>query len=372
MRILINASNLRIGGGIQVADSICREINRFKEHDFIIVLPREMNYLFPLLKTPNIILIKEYNIPNSIINIVFGRNKFLDSLVEVYNINAVITIFGPSKWKPKCFHLCGFAMPHIVLNKSPYWKTISKWKLLKTKLRNILMSRDFKRNSTQLWSESEYISQLLRKKYLSKTVYTISNNCNQVFNNPDEWVSNIKLPRFEGLTLLTITSSYPHKNLRISIDALRELAVLAPNLKIRFVFTVTKDEFGSIPNEYQDNFILLGKVNINQCPNLYRQTDIMFQPSLLECFTATYAEAMKMNVPIITTDLGFAHSLCGDAAYYYSPINPKDLALAICALNSECLRKELARKGNLQLKKFYSFSERADKLIDIVNQYVNS
>lgn len=372
MTILINASNLRIGGGIQVADSICREIYRFRDNNFIIVIPKELNNLLPQLKAPNILSVKEYSIPNSIINIISGRDKYLDNLVKNNNVNAVITIFGPSKWKPKCFHLCGFAMSHIVLNKSPYWKKISKWQLLRTKFRNILTSRDFKRNSTQLWSESEYISQLLRQRYPSKTVHTISNNCHQVFNNPEEWNTEIQLPSFGGLTLLTITSFYPHKNLRISIDALRELAALAPELKVRFVFTVTKEEFGDIPEEYRDNFILLGKVNINQCPNLYRQADIMFQPSLLECFTATYAEAMKMNVPIITTDLGYAHSLCGDAAYYYSPVDPKDLAKGIIDLNSKSYREQLANKGALQLKNFYSFSERADKLIGIVNQYINN
>lgn len=38
-------------------------------------------------------------------------------------------------------------------------------------------------------------------------------------------------------------------------------------------------------------------------------------PSLLECFTATYPEAMRMERPIVTTDLAFAQGLCGEAAF---------------------------------------------------------
>ena len=37
-RFLINASNLKQGGGIQVTQSIVAQIERFKEHSFTIVL----------------------------------------------------------------------------------------------------------------------------------------------------------------------------------------------------------------------------------------------------------------------------------------------------------------------------------------------
>ena len=92
-------------------------------------------------------------------------------------------------------------------------------------------------------------------------------------------------------------------------------------------------------------------------------------PSLLECFSANYAEAMRMNVPIITTDLGFAHSLCGDAATYYAPLSPEALAEAIYEVCSSAdLQKRLVSNGASQLKKFDTYAERAQKLIGIVEK----
>lgn len=38
MNILINASNLKRGGGLQVADSICEQLELFPHHNFIVVL----------------------------------------------------------------------------------------------------------------------------------------------------------------------------------------------------------------------------------------------------------------------------------------------------------------------------------------------
>lgn len=38
LNVLINASNLKKGGGLQVADSICKSLKQFPQHIFIVVL----------------------------------------------------------------------------------------------------------------------------------------------------------------------------------------------------------------------------------------------------------------------------------------------------------------------------------------------
>ena len=40
MRILVNASNLKKGGGLQVADSVCGCLKQFTRHRFVVVLSR--------------------------------------------------------------------------------------------------------------------------------------------------------------------------------------------------------------------------------------------------------------------------------------------------------------------------------------------
>ena len=42
MHILINASNLKAGGALQVADSLCGLLGEFPEHEFVVVLSRAL------------------------------------------------------------------------------------------------------------------------------------------------------------------------------------------------------------------------------------------------------------------------------------------------------------------------------------------
>ena len=106
----------------------------------------------------------------------------------------------------------------------------------------------------------------------------------------------------------------------------------------------------------ENHFVFTGKVDIAECPNLHEHTDIMFMPTLMECFTATYSEAMRMDVLIVTTDLEFAHGLCGDAACYYSAIDADAAMEAIYKVSTDKqYSSQLLSNGKVQLKKFNNY-----------------
>ena len=373
MNILINTSNLRTGGGLQVAESICSLLPKYTDHHYVIALTDKLQHLNRVLsKYPNIKVL-QYSQPLTIGRVLTGRDTYLDEIVSSMKINAVLTIFGPSRWRPKCFHLCGFAMPHIVFPESPYWKLLSLSSRLKSKIRIHLMKRDFRVNNDVLWCENESISYRLRIMFKDKEVYTITNNYHQIFDHSESCDKSIKLPTFNGLTLLTIRANYPHKNLPIALAALYKLRKLAPDVHVRFVFTIKENQFPNIPLEFKGNFIFLGPISISQCPPLYKQSDVMFQPSLLECFSATYAEAMRMKIPILTTDLDFAHSLCGDSAIYYKATDPEDLAKCIIELFYDKNRvDELIANGVSRLEQFDKVENRIEKLINIIEHKVSN
>jgi len=365
MKILINASNLRAGGGLQVADSICRELDRHKEHRFVAVLCEQLRKTGEDIKKYDNVEVVEYQCPINPRIVLLGRDKFLDSLVEKKGVEAVMTVFGPSRWIPRVPHLSGMAIPHIVLPDSPYFKLAGS-RSLYSDFRFKMIKWSFGRCSDALFTENEFISERLRKLFKKKKIYTVTNNYNQVFDEPERWERSIDLPPFEGLTLLTIASPISHKNHKIVIPTIEYISRKYPDLKYRFVFTITPDSLGEIGEEQRKHILFLGKVGIEQCPHLYEQADVMLLPSLLECFSASYAEAMRMRVPILTTDLGFAHSLCGDAALYYSATDPVALGDAIYRMaNDKNLRASLVEKGEEQLKKFDTFEERASKILKL-------
>ena len=122
-------------------------------------------------------------------------------------------------------------------------------------------------------------------------------------------------------------------------------------------------------DDVRDSIVYVGKTDVSECPFLYEQADIMFMPTLLECFTATYPEAMRMEVPIVTTDLEFARGLCGDAACYYSAIDPAAAAEVIYKVATDKdYAAMLTANGKEQLKKFDNYEQRAEKLINILEE----
>lgn len=373
MNILINTTNLRVGGGVQVADSIIRHLPYMEQHKFIVVLCRALKYLSADLNLYNNINVFDYEMPWSILTSITGRDSFLDTLVIENNVDAVLTVFGPSRWRPKVPHLCGFARAQIVIPESPYWRQFSFRSKVKSHIEYYIYKFLFDISSNFLYTENPFITDRVEKLYPKKQVFTITNNYNQIFDNETMWDKSITLPEFNGITFLTVSANYPHKNLHIIRACIEYLKNKHPLLKYRFVLTLTEQQFGTLNALEKEHILLIGQVNINQVPFLYAQSDIMFLPTLLECFSASYAEAMKMKTPILTTDLGFSKSLCGNAACYYSAVSVEDLSNKIFLLSrSAKYCKQLVSEGEKQLLKFDTAKQRTIKLISILEKISNT
>lgn len=371
LHIMINASNLKVGGGLQVADSVCRELYKYQQHNFTVVYDKALADCADAIAQYENVEAVEYETPVDLKTVLTGRDKFLDTLVKDKKIDAVLTVFGPSRWRPKVPHLCGFALSHLVLPESPYWKQLPFKKLLLLKIKLNIIKYSFDKCADNYFTENPFISEGLQKLFPHKKVFTVTNNANQVFQKPELWDRSIKLQEFDGITMLTVAANYPHKNLPIIVSVSHYLEEKYPDLKFRFVLTIREQELPDADECVKRHILFLGPVKIEQVPYLYEQSDIMFLPTLLECFSASYAEAMVMKKPILTTDLVFARGLCGDAAFYYDAVSPSALGDAIVRLSDEpAFREHLVANGLKQLQHFDTFEQRAEKLIKLVEGLV--
>lgn len=371
---LINASNLKNGGGLQVADSICRQLHRFQGHFFFVVLSSQLAATQQAMVGVGNVKCVSYNLKDDCRSLLLGRNRFLDSIVKENHVDAVLTVFGPSRWRSRVPHLCGFARAQLLnLNDN-----VNLNLNFRERLTYAVWRWGFRRSSDTFYTENAYISEMLPKIIPDAKVYTVTNYYNQVFDQPEQWTRNVNLnDNHNGnddgrvVTLLTVSSTAVHKNLGIMVPVSEYLERVHPDFRFRFVLTCDEAPF-PLPEHLRKHFVFIGKVDVAECPNLYEQADIMFMPTLMECFTATYPEAMRMEVPIVTTDLEFAHGLCGDAACYYDALNAEAAAEAIykVATNKE-YAKQLVDNGKKQLQKFDNYEQRADKLIGILEEMVN-
>lgn len=371
MNILINCSNLRVGGGIQVAHSFINELKKIhkKSDNYIVVTSTFLQKQLCQATFPENFIFVEYTIKPTILKAFLGNDKMLDTIVANFKVDIAFSIFGPAYWKPKSIkHICGFAKPDYIFKDSPFFKTISLKDKIKLSILEFLHMFDIKFHTNLLITENPIVSQILAKK-VNQPVITVSNYYNQVFDDESSWDKSLKLSFDENtIKLICISANYPHKNLQIIRKVIPEIKKINPNLNFQFILTIDKDEFGVINDAILLNHILfLGKVNINQCPYLYQQCDFLFFPTLLECFSASYCEAMFMEKPILTSNLPFAKGICENAALYFDPLNPTDIADKIVNLATNInSQNKLILNGKNQLKKFDTSNERAQKYLKII------
>lgn len=374
MNILINCSNLKKGGGVQVADSVCRCLKEIPQHTYIVVLSSAMNNTAKALVGISNIEVISHDIKNRLVTLLLGRDIVMDRLVVDKEIDVVLTIFGPSRWVPRCKHLCGFARAQLLMPDSPHYKRMSLLAKTKEKVALKVWEHFFRKCANVFHTENPMISHMLEKKFKGCKVYTVTNYYNQVFDEPDKQLEH-SLSSFDGITLLSINTPYPHKNMCIALDAAKILREQHADFKFRFVMTAIESDFNYDFKLDKDGiakyFYFIGSVSVEECPSLYRQCDFCFQSSLMECFTATFCEAMRMEKPIITTNLEFAKGLCGDAAMFYESLDAQSCADTIYELAKDKeLQKQLVEKGKSQLKKFDNYKERARKLIKIATEFL--
>jgi glycosyltransferase involved in cell wall biosynthesis len=216
----------------------------------------------------------------------------------------------------------------------------------------------FRKNSDYLFVENESMVSALQKKYRKK-VYYVPNTYNQVFDN---YVPVAEKKSDSVFRLLTISSDYPHKNLESIPRVATVLKQKYPDFRFRFIVTIKDDD----ENVSTENINYIGSVTIEQCPDFYLNSDAMYLPTLLECFSASYVEAMYMKVPILTSDLDFARSICGEAARYFDPLNEENIADTIYNLAHKVTdQKQLIDFGSERLNIFGSPEDRYNRFVSL-------
>lgn len=366
MNILVNASNLTKGGGIQVGDAFIRELRGHPEHRYLVVCSREVaNSLGDVSDFPDFIRIEVAPAPGMVRRLL-RRNALLERLTREFAADAVFTVFGPSCWRPPVPHLCGFAYGCHLYYDSPFYRLIPWWSFLRFKVRRMVLFPMFRRDSDVFCVESADAARRMRLSFPGKRIEVVSNTCNPVFDAPAQW-REFKLPEFDGTTLLTVSAAYPHKNLSIIKPVAEYMRRKYPDFRFRFVVTLPPEFFGFTAENAPDWLLAIGKVDIRECPSLYRQSDIMFLPTLMDIFSANYPEAMRMEVPVATSDLGFARGLCGDAAEYFDPLSPQSIGDTLYRLAGDpARRRELIEAGKIRLSAFQNSSARASAFLRIL------
>lgn len=370
MILIINTTTAFKGGSVQVAFSLIKEFRKYDEHQFHIFYGPSLFKLIDVSEFPKNFKFYFFKYrPSQKLTSLRPLSIEFNRLEKNIGADFVITTSGPSYWRPSCPHLLGYNLPHYIYGDSPFWGIAKMSTRLRFYFLKFIIKHFFKNDADYYFVQTEDVKERLIKFINNQNVYTVPNTCGFTETRVSEKFRSLPRKKEATFRFLTLSAYYEHKNLEIIGAVSKKLQGLGYS-NVEFVVTLNKDTFSKCFNDYPSSKIInVGPVKPKECALLYKECDALILPTLLECFSANYVEAMFMKKPILTTDLSFARTVCGNAALYFSPLDENDLVDKIIKLiNNPNLRFQLIKEGDLRLKDFPNATERADLIISLVTK----
>ncbi|MEW7279392.1 glycosyltransferase family 1 protein [Aquimarina sp. 2201CG1-2-11] len=361
MKILINASTLVVGGGVQVALNLIKNTLKNKKHDFYYIISKE---LFEQLDSS--IEEKKY----CVINISPAKRikgipsrKLIKSIEKeflpdiVYSVGAPSYIFFKTKEVLRLTNSWLFSDSKLAFSTYPFLKKHSTRFIL-------FIQRFYIRKKNYIITQTEVAKNDISKRFNIKKdkIYVVPNVYSSIFDIKIEDIKKVS----NKTRIFCFAAPYNHKNIEIIPEVAKELENKGVK-DFEFLVTIPPDFNAGWSQKFHqkskgvgvDRYIKnLGKVNFEEAPRLYQESDILFLPTLFETFSVTYLEAMASGVPIVTTNLPFAKEVCGDAALYFKPKDPKEAANRIFELiMNKDLQESLILSGQKKIKTFAKENE---------------
>ena len=374
LRILVNATTCVVGGGVQVATAfITQAIRNNKSIDFCFAASAQVIQNIDTGDRSKNRLHEIAPSPAKLIQGLASRKK-LAVIEKQFSPDVVFTIFGPAYHNFRAPHICGFADPWVTHRSAAAMSVIAP--LQRIRLLAICKYKEWQiSRNDYYWVEAEVARRgLVRLGIPSTRIRVIPNSYASVFQK--KLGGEYHDPMSKHVRIFCIAAPYPHKNLLIIPEVAKLLQNNDPHRVYRFVLTLPDDgpivrQFWNIVDKYgvKDMIENAGILKLHECPRFYAESDILFLPTLLETFSATYPEAMVMTKPIVTTDLDFAHDICGDAAAYYSPFSAQDAARTIEKVASDTTyRESLIENGQKRLAFFPTPEEKYHQMITWITE----
>lgn len=326
MKILINCSNLRFGGAKTVGLNIINQLKQKwvnDDNEIVIIAPSTKDYeQFSGAGVTLEYIAAGYNKPWA--KLVLNNIK-LPRLAQKHKPAFILSLGNiafPTHIAPQLLLL---HIPYPVYPESIVWKRLSFRYALYLNSMVHLIKKNIK-YASYLFVQTETMKKRANQ-YLKIDMNKIKLLPNSVsFTSIVSTKAEVR-SKNDTIKLLLLSKLYPHKN----FDILIPLALEIKKRQVHLSITVTIDagdnsesaQFLKKVADFHLEHIIVnhGHVPFDKIADIYSAHDGLFLPTLLESFSGTYIESFYFKKPVFTSDMDFAREVCGEAGYYFDPLD---------------------------------------------------
>ena len=353
MRLAILAHNLRVGGGLVVGRNVVASLPQVApQHRYLMIVPA--GHGFTPVEAPNVEWAEVRF--GSLLDRVRVERGLLPVLLGEFRPDWVWPLGNVPLRRPGCRQALLVMDPHLFYPRRHYALETTRNRATKQLLRHHV-SRAL-RDVDVVFCQTE----AARRRFAASFAFggrtaLCPAAVSRFATVPDAVVVPEPLRgRERELKALILTRYYAHKNLERVVeafdrhrDALRDVTcvlTIAPDQHPRAAELLRPIRDRGL----EDRFVNLGPLAQEQLAAAYLSCDVLLHPTLLESFSSAYLEAMPFGRPILTSDLDFAHEVCGDAAHYFDPWRAGAIKDALLAVRDDpARREELVARGRERL-----------------------
>lgn len=357
IRIAVVAHALRAAGGLSVGQNILAALGRVApEHHYFVSIPSGLRYEQVCREIPNCETLIFQDSGS-----LFRRWRFdrfeLPKKINAFLPDAVICLGNTG--------LLGVAAPQAILCQDAHLFYPMKYYLKETVLRKLIIYYQKQRLKNDLRKAQLLLCQTTAAEKRIRQVFHYKQNVvicpNALSESVLENKENTEVPAplrpyLDKIKLFCLTRYYPHKNLETVVEVFRRFGQELQN--VMAVMTISAEQHRGaakllrLIDKYglHDRILNVGPLHQGELTGYFRNCQALLMPTFLESFSGTYLEAMHFGLPILTSDLDFAHEVCGDAALYFDPWNATSIRDAILRIKNEPeLAHDLCEEGNVRL-----------------------
>lgn len=364
MKVLIDFSPIKSGGGAQLAINFLKLFNG--DFDYDILVSNSFPYDLSKLNLKARVIV----VQSSVIKRVFFENFTYKSFVLKNKYTHIYTFFGAGLPKVKGIkQVTGVAYPIICNDDSQYWSLLPFTFKLKKKIVNSIRKARLK-TADHIIFETE----VMQRRCIETLGFDL-NNTTVIPPTPSAFIKHSVVKRAsDSVSFLILSGLDYHKNIWRLIQVLELLD--NAHLKVKFIISAERTSFIKLYDKYINEKTMLlidkyfdfrGYISSDKIQSVYDESSVVLNIADLESFSNNYMEAWVSKKPILASKRDFAIHICNESAIYVEPHDPISLFNGIKSFACHDVDiGNMIEAGQNNLKKLPIFEERVSRIIKVL------